>query len=479
MTDDASRTTYAIIPIVRASSQLLALMPEPDPTALAETLVAFANSDGGTIVLGFTEAGQSIGRIMPEDVENALRAAAARTVPPVRASIESADTAGSAAPVIRVPRSADLHALTDGRVLVRVGGDNRALGGEEIRHLANSKSVGDFEAETVAGASVEDLDPQIIDEYIEKREARTRRKIASTREQLLKEVGALDARSRPTVTGVLLFGRNPQAFLPHSGVVFVKFPGVEARSEEGRVGYGRREEIGGPLARIVENTWRIVYEEMRVGAVVKGLERQEVMEYPETAVREALVNAVAHRDYRLKGRRIEIRKFADRMEITSPGGLAGYITLDNIIEEHFSRNPRIVQGLYQWGYIEELGLGVDRMFEELTAHGHPPPKLVATAYSFGVIMSNLRDKRMTHSITVTPPPSPSGSTPTGGEASSLSTSARPACCNTSASTAGSPTATTRPWSPTSRPRRCGWTWWIWSRRTCSCGWARRRAPTIF
>ena len=394
--------TYAIIPCVRASSQLLALMPEPDPTALAETLVAFANSDGGTIVLGFDEAGHSIGRIMPEDVENALRAAAARTVPPVRASIESADTAGSAAPVIRVPRSADLHALTDGRVLVRVGGDNRALGGEEIRHLANSKSIGDFEAETVAGASVEDLDPQIIDEYIEKREARTRRKLSSTREQLLKEVGALDARSRPTVTGVLLFGRNPQAFLPHSGVVFVKFPGVEARSEEGRVGYGRREEIGGPLARIVENTWRIVYEEMRVGAVVKGLERQEVMEYPETAVREALVNAVAHRDYRLKGRRIEIRKFADRMEITSPGGLAGYITLDNIIEEHFSRNPRLVQGLLQWGYIEELGFGIDRMIEDLTTAGHPQPKFTATAYGFTVAMSNHRDRRP--SVVVTPAP---------------------------------------------------------------------------
>ncbi len=144
---------------------------------------------------------------------------------------------------------------------------------------------------------------------------------------------------------------------------------------------------------------------MRVGAIVKGLEREEVMEYPEFAVREALVNAVCHRDYRLRGRRIEVRKYADRMEIISPGGLAGFITLDNIIEEHFSRNPRLVQGLFQWGYIEELGLGIDRMIEDMVAAGHPSPKFNATAYGFTVIMSNVKERRATQNIVLGPPPS--------------------------------------------------------------------------
>ncbi len=81
---------------------------------------------------------------------------------------------------------------------------------------------------------------------------------------------------------------------------------------------------------------------MRVGATVNTLEREEITEYPRFAVREALVNAVAHRDYRIKGRRIEIRMYANRLEIISPGGLPGYMTVDNLVEEHFSRNPRIV-----------------------------------------------------------------------------------------------------------------------------------------
>ncbi|MGQ9459045.1 MAG: ATP-binding protein, partial [Anaerolineae bacterium] len=100
----------------------------------------------------------------------------------------------------------------------------------------------------------------------------------------------------------------------------------------------------------------------------------------------------AHRDYRLRGRRIEIRLFDDRLEVTSPGGLPGYITLDNIVEEHFSRNPRIVAGLFQWGYIEELGLGIDRMIETMVEAGHPPPHFRATPYSFTVTLYNVRER---------------------------------------------------------------------------------------
>jgi ATP-dependent DNA helicase RecG len=376
------------------------MLPDLDPKRIAETLVAFANSDGGTVVLGYDERGKVTMHVGPDDVESVLRMAVEQCRPPVRAMLEQSDSsAGGPALVIRVPRSNDLHTLVDGRTLVRAGGENRPLRGDEIRHLATSKASEDFETETAPGATLDDLDPAIITEYIAKREERTRRKVTVDTQQLLREVGALDSQGQPTVAGILLFGRNPQAFMPQSGVVFVKFPGTEPRADGGAFGYGRREEINGPLARVIETSWRVVLEEMRVGAVVTGLERQDVLEYPEYAVREALVNAVCHRDYRTRGRRIEIRKFSDRMEIVSPGGLAGYITLDNIIEEHFSRNPRLVQGLFQWGYIEELGLGIDRMIEDMTAYGHPPPKFTATTHSFSVVLSNHRERRGHFSIT--------------------------------------------------------------------------------
>jgi Predicted transcriptional regulator containing an HTH domain and an uncharacterized domain shared with the mammalian protein Schlafen len=90
--------------------------------------------------------------------------------------------------------------------------------------------------------------------------------------------------------------------------------------------------------------------------------------------------------------------------VISPGGLAGFITLDNIIEEHFSRNPRLVQGLFQWGYIEELGLGIDRMIEDMVAAGHPAPRFNATAYGFTVTLSNVRERRAMQNISLLTPP---------------------------------------------------------------------------
>jgi len=322
----------------------------------------------------------------------ALRAAVEECRPPVEARWHQAAAEEGLAFAIVVARSPALHSLADGRVLVRAGAENRPLSGDQIRQLAATKSTGDFEAEPAPGARREDFDDEVIAEFVTKWEERQHREWTRPVDELLLEMGALAENGRPTVAGVLLFAHNPQAFLPQSGLTFVKFIGTLPRGEAGQPGYGRREEIGGPLARIIQRTWEVVGEEMRIGAVVTGLEREERTEYPVAAVREALVNAVAHRDYRLGGRRIEVRMFTDRMEINSPGGLPGFITVDNIIEEHFSRNPRIVSGLYRWGYIEELGLGVDLMIEEMVRAGHPPPKFKETPYSFTVTLNNVRER---------------------------------------------------------------------------------------
>lgn len=369
----------------------LAYLPEADSDLLAECLVAFANADGGLVILGLDENGLQVNTIWEEDAEGALRGALSQCRPPVASNWQRFDTVEGSLVGLHVSRSSDLHSLIDGRVLVRSGTSNRLLSGDEISQLASSKTASDYETDIVPGAKLSDFDKEILDEYLAKREARGVSRIGPLTD-LLFEIGAVDSGGLPTVAGILLFGSNPQAFLPQSGVVFVKFPGTEPRGNQGGTGYGRRDEITGPLARVVERTWNVTWEEMRVGAVVNGLEREELTEYPPFAVREALVNAVAHRDYRITGRRIEVRMYNDRLEVISPGSLPGYITVDNIVEEHFSRNPRLVNGLFQWGYIEELGLGIDQMIEEMVQSGHPPPSFNATPHSFTVKLSNKRKR---------------------------------------------------------------------------------------
>lgn len=377
------------------SDPLTTYLSGADPDLLAETMVAFANGDGGAIVIGLDEdGGGNHDPIYEEELEGALRAAEQRCRPVIPVGWEQFVVGAGAIFVVRVERSPELHALDDGRVLVRAGAENRPLTGEQVRMLAATKSAGDFESEAVVGATRADFDEEVVAEYLKKRETRKRRPISGTVDEILIEIGALTVEGLPTVAGLLLFGVAPQVLLPQSGLVFVKFVGTDLRGSDGHAGYGRREEINGPLARIIEQTWQVVHEEMSVGAVVEGLEREETLEYPPFAVREALVNAVCHRDYRLQGRRIEVRMFSDRMEIISPGGLPGFITVDNIVEEHFSRNPRLVSGVFQWGYIEELGLGVDGMIESMVQEGHPPPDFKARPHVFSVTLRNIRDRKV-------------------------------------------------------------------------------------
>ena len=379
---------------LRPPGPLAAYLPAPMPEALAECLVAFANTDGGVILVGVDAKGQVQTGLYPEELESGLKAAERLCRPPVVVSWEQLEAEAGAVYTINVPRSPELHSLADGRVLIRAGAENRPLGGEEIRSLAATKSAGDFEAEAIPGARREDLDEEMVAEYVEKRQQRQRKALDRTPDELLREIGALTPDGQPTHTGLLLFGRYPQQFIPHASLIFVKFPGLTPGGEGGLAGYGRREEFNGPLARVIEGAWQVIWSEMSVGAVVTSLERQEISEYPPFAVREALVNAVCHRDYRLRGRRIEVRMYADRLEVISPGGLPGFITVDNLVEEHFSRNPRLVAGLFQWGYIEELGLGIDRMIEDMVNAGHPPPRFKAQPFSFTVTLANARERKV-------------------------------------------------------------------------------------
>lgn len=368
-----------------SSNPNLVLLPQPTPQEIADKLISLANHDGGTIVAGYDKLGHLTTRLSPEELEALLREAVALTSPLVPASLETSDNAkGGPSHMIVVSASKVRHQLAS-----------------EAREVSRSTPVPEsYEDQSVPGATQADFEPTIVEEYFIKRAARERKQAdVFDRSAILREIGAVNSAGQPTAMGILLFGKTPGMFIKSSGVTFVKYPGVDMRADGGAMGYSRREEISGPLARVVERTWDVVFEEMRVGAVVKGRTREDVLEYPELAVREALVNAISHRDYGIAGRRIEIRKFSDRLEIISPGGLAGYMTLENLVEEHYSRNPGIVHGLYQWGYIEELGLGIDRMIEEMQSAGHPDPKFDSTFYSFKVTLSNFHDRRTNQHFT--------------------------------------------------------------------------------
>ncbi len=346
--------------------------------------MAFANTDGGTLYVGVDEYGRPTGDTFPEEFEQAAQQALHLCHPPVPVLWEQTEVQGAFVFRGQVRRSHTLHALTDGRVLVRAGAENRPLPADQQQRLLATRTAEEYEAEEIAEATWDDFDPDVVRGFLEAWERqRGHRPLSRPLTETFRELGWLSPAGHPTVAGLLLFGRHPQTYLPRSGLTYVRFFDAPPTDTD-RPAYGRRQEIEGPLPRIIDRTWELLAEELRRGAVVTGLQRTEQWAYPPKAIREALINAVAHRDYRQRGRAIEIRLHPRRLEIVSPGGLPGYITLENIVEEHYSRNPRIVNGLYRWGYIEELGLGVDLMLDEMQRAGLPAPTFHDSGHTFTV-----------------------------------------------------------------------------------------------
>lgn len=373
---------------------MVEFLREPSVPDLAQTIVAMANAMGGTIVLGMDEHG----RIQPDVmdwVEPIVERALRLCEPPFHGSDvpgwQSEETPQGMVVTLNVKPVAYTVTLAGREVLVRSGTANVALSRDQVQKTLGA-SPSNLEEDEVPGATPADFDDAILDEYQRNRQQRGARGEILTRIELLRDAGAISPAGQPTVAGLLLFGRNPQQFLPLASVLIVRFRGTslrEAASSGER--YQRRVEVVGPAARQVERTWEVLREETQRSPTIEGLVRHESSEYPPEAVREAVVNAICHRDYAVRGQRIEIRLFDDRMEIMSPGGLPGHITLDNILDEHYSRNPRLVRGLYYWGYIEELGQGIDIIYDAMHRQHHPAPALHDSGRNFTVTLSNLVD----------------------------------------------------------------------------------------
>ncbi len=242
------------------------------------------------------------------------------------------------------------------------------------------------------GATVDDLDTALVEVY---REELTRRRPGSPRvrlplESLLLEVGAaieVGKQVQPTLTGMLFFGRDPQHFYPSLTVTFLHFSGTSrARMREDEALYLDNREFRGVLPAIIDTTRATIYEKIGKQGWVEGFVRHDVPEYPEVAYREAIVNAVAHRDYDLEGGFVQVRLFADRVEIQSPGGLGGHLTVDNIAYEQYTRNPHIMALLEDFGYVERRGLGVDQMIQAMQDAGLEPPVFENRGSSFWVTL---------------------------------------------------------------------------------------------
>lgn len=269
--------------------------------------------------------------------------------------------------MIDTPPSPRVHNHTNGRVFLRVLDRDQPLNADETMRVAFGKGQASYEAQPVRGATLEAVDQDLVREY-----ARLRG-LDQPVERILTGLNLL-VDDTLTIAGVLLFAQEPSRWLPRAGVDFLKFEGKEVNLG-GAFNLVKREDLSTPLPHLIRHTWEVIEPHIRTRHRLQGLEMVGQPEYPDFAWREIVVNAIAHRDYSITGTSIQVRTFDDRLEVESPGGLPGIVTVENIRQRHFSRNPVLVGVLRTWHYIEELGFGIDRVFRAMEEIGAPPPKI--------------------------------------------------------------------------------------------------------
>jgi len=344
---------------------------------IVETLSAMANADGGELVIGIEEGGAVTGVPHPADkVDFLLNVPRDRNYvrPPLAARarrVEAAD--GLLLLHFEVEWSPEVHQLTDGRYLLRIRDQNTPFPAEQIAALKQTKGQGLIERSFPMGAAMDDLDARLADEW------RMKTGYPGTVEELLLErelIQGRNGRAVPSLAALLLFGKKPGKWHPRCGVEFIRWEGTE-RKHGAELNIVKRIRVEQPLAVLIGKAYETVSPFIRERQQLVDLFFTERLEYPTFVWQEAIVNAVAHRNYGIQGGGIEIHMFDDRMEIRSPGLPPAPVTVEALNRRehlHMSRNPLIVRVLTDFGYMRELGEGIPRMFEEMEREGFYPPR---------------------------------------------------------------------------------------------------------
>lgn len=338
-----------------------------DTAEIAKHISAFANAAGGKLVIGIEDDGTVSGfkRDGAHEIEDFKRAAITDFVPsPAVTSKEllvvNAEGESDLILVLDIAASTDrvIARKKDNEVFLRQRDNSVKLDREQVRALEYDKSQRNFEEEVCPRSSLDDVDHEVLARY----KASLGADVSD--EQLLRSRGFL-VDGHLTNAGVLLFSDNPTRFLPCARVRVLKYEG-SARETGSRMNLVKERTFDGPIPRVIDEVKAMISSQLREFQFLgdDGIFKV-IPEYPEFAWFEGLVNAVTHRNYAIAGDHIRVSIFDDRMEIQSPGKLPNIVTLDNMRNTRYSRNPGIARVLAEMGWVRELNEGVQRIYDEM------------------------------------------------------------------------------------------------------------------
>ena len=347
------------------------------PGKLASEIIGMLNADGGVIVLGLADDGSAddLNLIPHEQLLQYEKVCQNFISPAADVKLEKVNLqSGELIYLYHVGQNYEnMYEQKDSHhVFKRVGDSNYGpLDNQEVDNLRHDKSLRRFEDQVVEDFDPNDIDIQTLQSYKDHLcyegdldDLLIKRNLA------LKKDGKMKYRN----SAILLFSKDPDKYIPSSYVRYVRYEGSEQ-------GVGRNynvtkdERLEGNIPNLINKTKGFMtnalgdfyFLNMKTGRF------ERVPEYPEDAWLEGVVNALYHRSYNLQGNCVYIKHFDDRLEISNSGPLPAQVTVENIKEQRFSRNPRIGRVLFESGYVRELNEGVKRIFSSMAQSMLPTP----------------------------------------------------------------------------------------------------------
>jgi len=348
---------------------------------IVKTVSGFANTNGGIILIGITDkgivSGVQIGNRTIEDLANKIKE---NTDPKIFARISVEDIQEKKIIVITINQNKSKPVFAFDKVYKRIGKSTVRVTSEEIRKMALEGKKTYWDEQIIEGASLKDIDEEKVKWFL--RKAKTERSLDIELEISIKEALErlkLVTEGRLTNVSILLFGKEVQRFFIQAEVRCARFKGTEPSKP-----FIDMKIFRGDIINQVNKSLNFVLEHTPLTAwLVPGkVEREERYNYPPEAIREAIVNAICHRDYESPAN-VQIRIFDDRIEIWNPGSLPEGWTVERLKQTHESipKNPLIANQFFLIKYIEKWGTGTIEMIKKCREWGLPDPDFEATGTS--------------------------------------------------------------------------------------------------
>jgi len=361
---------------------------------IIETVVAFANTEGGKIFIGVSNNGEPVGvAIGKGTLENLANQIALHTEPKIQPHITIKKIEGKNIIIVEVKPSTDRLVLADGRPYKRVGKSSPKMSKDEYERIVLEKHKGKqyFDEQICKDAKISDISREKLLAFV--KEAKKERGLSIDADLSVTEILRklkLVKDGKLTNAAILLFGKDTQDFFLQSELKAIRFKGLDETKP--MLDF---KTIGGDAITLLKKAESFIYDHIPMSAWIENgkLQRQEKWLFPPKAIREALANALAHRDYSSPGK-VQVRIFDDRLEVWNPGFLTPPLTLEKLKGKHDSvpRNPLIAKMFFWIKYAEDVGSGTNKIIQWCKEWGLPEPTYEEAGASFVTVFHNSKSE---------------------------------------------------------------------------------------